>query len=118
MKRDDSIFDDFGKNGSLFDNLEVKKFSRRNDSKTSKRAVNTDKIQGELKLIWESIQAFPGQDFTAKELAKHSDIDYIIVSKRLSVLQRHGKISKSDNDEEKPLTRNGSAVWWVMGVTI
>ena len=112
MKQGDSIFADFGEQGTFFGN--EKYFSRRTDSVTSKRAVNQTKIEGELKLILEAIHNYPGEDFTARELANDSGIDYIVISKRLSVLQRNGKINKSGADEEKPLIRNGSAVWWLL----
>ena len=88
----------------------IRGFYRTTDPATS-RAFNTKTISKELTVIMRAIMEL-GRDFTARELSKSSGIGYHLIQKRLSVLKKLGLITKSDNDEEKPLKRNGQMVWW------
>jgi len=95
---------------TLFDNVSKSIFSRRQDSPTSKEAVSVPKIRGELEVVLKAVdQMITG--FTAKELSKHSGLDYIMLSKRLSVLQKYGYITKSDPSDPNPERRGGSMIW-------
>lgn len=88
----------------------IRGFYRTTDPATSK-AINTEAISMELTMIMDAIMEL-GRDFTARELSKLSGINYYLIQKRLSVLKKLGLITKSDEDEEKPLKRNGQMVWW------
>ncbi len=112
MKRDDSIHSDFGDQGGLFDGVEKKTFSRRQDPPTSKAGLNRKwmQIKGELLTVLIAVdQMITG--FTARELSNHSGLDYIVIQKRLSVLQRKGFVTKSDPEDPNPEMRNGRMVW-------
>lgn len=106
----DTIDPEFTEQVTLFDNVGRKIFSRRSDSPTSTQAVNMPKIKGELKTVLDAInQMITG--FTARELANHSGLDYVMVSKRLSVLQKYGFITKSDPSDPNPERRDGQMIW-------
>ena len=97
----------------IFGTLEKKQFSRKNDSRTSKQAVKPRQISSELMNILAAIKLL-GTDFTARELANFSGIDYNLIQKRLSVLARLSLIRKSDENSEDFLMRDGKAVWWLI----
>jgi len=111
MMNTNIIDPDFSEQVTLFDNIDRKIFSRRIDSPTSAQAVKIPKIKGELKAVLHAVdQMLIG--FTARELANHSGLDYVMVSKRLSVLQKYGYITKSDPRDPNPERRDGQMIWW------
>lgn len=106
MKRGDSIFPEFGDPVGMFDDIIKKTFSRRQDPATSKKAVNLRRIKGELAGILKAIDRLEIADFTARELAQAANLDYIVVQKRLSVLERRGYLARQFGVE-----REGAGVW-------
>ena len=110
MKRGDSIFPDFGVNVTMFETLPKKRFSRSIDSPTSKKAVSIPRIKGELKTVLNAVDKMI-TGFTAKELSSKSGLNYIMVSKRLSVLQKYGYVTKDDRENPNAEIRNNQMVW-------
>ena len=82
-------------------------FHRVSDPVTSKEGVKTKAISKELWLILKAIQDI-GRDFTARELSNHSGIEYYVIQKRLSVLQRLGYIDRTG------IKRGGQMVWMLI----
>jgi len=110
MKRGDSIYSDFGSQSGLFPDLKRNQFYRPADSPTSKAAVRLPKIRGEIAVMLRAVdQMVTG--FTIKELARHSGLDYILLAKRASVLQKLGFITKSDKDDPNPEKRGTEMIW-------
>jgi len=107
MRAGDSIHADFGDNVGMFTK---EHFTRRTDSPTSKAAVSIPKIRGEVARILKAADEMI-TGFTALELHNHSGIDYIVIQKRLSVLQRGGYIEKSEPGDSNFIQRSGRAVW-------
>lgn len=70
----------------------AKEFAHRRDpvtSKTSAHAIaKSGRIDGECAQILDALKRFPLH--TARELARDSGIDYYVIQKRLSVLERNG----------------------------
>ena len=54
----------------------------------AKSILKSGKLKGELKQVHEALTRFPMH--TARELSKASGLDYIMISKRLSVLKKMG----------------------------
>jgi len=44
--------------------------------------------------VYQAIRNYPGRDFTARELSKHSGINYYTIQRRLSGLERAWKIKR------------------------
>lgn len=110
MKAGDSVHADYGFQSGLFPGVKRKHFSRRSDSQTSSDAVRVPKIKGEAAMVLRAIEAID-RDFTARELHRHSRINYILISKRLSVLHEAKFITKSDKDDPNPEKRGTEMIW-------
>ena len=104
----------------LFDSVDVKLRSRRTDPETSREAVakvvESGAVEYDRERIWKAIQKIQG-NFTAKELAKESEIDYYTIHRRLrrDVAMKYPIREVPDgfdeNDKTKPLKRDGCTVW-------
>lgn len=70
----------------------ARQLSRRSDPRPSHAAaqhmVDSGKLEGECKLVYEALKRFPLH--TARELSRDAKLDYIMISKRLSVLESKG----------------------------
>lgn len=66
--------------------------SRNSDPMSSHRGADritkSGKLEGQCKLVYEALKRFPLH--TARELSHESGLDYIIIQKRLTVLERRG----------------------------
>jgi len=106
----DTIDPEFREQVTLFDNVDRKIFSRLIDSPTSRQAIKIPKIKGELKVVLDAVDKMIC-GFTVRELANHSGLDYIMLSKRMSVLQKYGFVIKSDPEDPNPERRDGQMIW-------
>jgi hypothetical protein len=71
------------------------KLARRSDPATSHaaayRIVKSGQLDGECKQVYDALKRFTQTEpCTPRELAVKSELDYIMISKRLSVLEKKG----------------------------
>jgi len=93
-----TIFDELKRIKDDF--FDSKYFHRTTDPDTSKEAVNKTSIKGQCEDILNAIKSL-NTPFTALDLADYSGIDYYIIQRRLSTLQRKGHIERTGEVRDK-----------------
>lgn len=85
--------------------METKTLFHAKDPETSRQAaekmVVSGKLNASIEEIRQAIDEYPDDEFTAKELAEHSGLNYIDIQKRLSVISRQGKIERIEIGRKK-----------------